>query len=275
MGFIDEIKRLARPYEDEEDEEEFDDFEPPVSRVERKEKARDARESTGTLYSADPEPRRSNKVVNIHTTTQLQVVLVKPDRFENAAEIADHLREKRTVVLNLEQTNKDIARRLLDFLSGVAYANEGKIKKVAISTYHHALSCGYLGRPDRRAGEQLIVFLRRAEAASRANKTERRQKTGARNARHFCEAAGLFARMRASRSVTGEKRGAHGNRHTEGRPRGPRKAARLCGERRKNGAQRMPDVRPAEQSGVSSDDEARRCKERFALRHTCPITFYR
>ena len=37
MGFIDEIKRLARPYEDEEDEEEFDDFEPPVSRVERKE----------------------------------------------------------------------------------------------------------------------------------------------------------------------------------------------------------------------------------------------
>lgn len=80
---------------------------------------------------------------------------------------------------------------------------------------------------------------------------------------------------RSRRSVTGEKRGAHGNRHTEGRPRGPRKAARLCGERRKNGAQRMPDVRPAEQSGVSSDDEARRRKERFALRHTCPITFYR
>ena len=95
MGFIDELKRLARPYEDEEeDEEAFDDFE-PVSRVERKEKPREA---TGALYAVDPEPRRSNKVVNIHTTTQLQVVLVKPDRFENAAEIADHLREKRTVV---------------------------------------------------------------------------------------------------------------------------------------------------------------------------------
>ena len=132
MGFIDELKRLARPYEDEEeDEEAFDDFE-PVSRVERKEKPREA---TGALYAVDPEPRRSNKVVNIHTTTQLQVVLVKPERFDNAWEIADHLREKRTVVLNLESTNKDIARRLLDFLSGVAYANEGKIKKVAISTY--------------------------------------------------------------------------------------------------------------------------------------------
>lgn len=86
-------------------------------------------------YSADPVTRRSNKVVNINATTQLAVVLVSPDRFENAAEIADHLKEKHTVVLNLEKTNKDIARRLVDFLSGVAYANEGKIKKVANSTY--------------------------------------------------------------------------------------------------------------------------------------------
>ena len=138
MGFIDELKRLARPYEDEEDEEEFDDFE-PVSRSDRMDRTdrgvRTAKsENTGTIFPVESE-RRSNKVVNIHTTTQLQVVLVKPERFENASEIADHLREKRTVVLNLESTNKDIARRLLDFLSGVAYANEGKIKKVAISTY--------------------------------------------------------------------------------------------------------------------------------------------
>ena len=138
MGFIDELKRLARPYEDEDEDEEFDDFE-PVSRSERMDRTdrgvRTAKsESTGAIFPVENE-RRSNKVVNIHTTTQLQVVLVKPERFENASEIADHLREKRTVVLNLESTNKEIARRLLDFLSGVAYANEGKIKKVAISTY--------------------------------------------------------------------------------------------------------------------------------------------
>ena len=78
---------------------------------------------------------KKNKVVNIHATTQLKVVLVKPERFENASEIADHLKEKRTVVINLESTNKDIARRLIDFLSGVAYAGEGKIKKVAANTY--------------------------------------------------------------------------------------------------------------------------------------------
>ena len=64
-----------------------------------------------------------------------KVVLVKPERFENASEIADQLKDKRTVVLNLESTNKDVARRLIDFLSGVAYAGEGKIKKVAANTY--------------------------------------------------------------------------------------------------------------------------------------------
>lgn len=78
---------------------------------------------------------KQNKVVNIHTTTQLQVVLVKPERFEEARPIADHLNSKHTVVINLESTNKELSRRLVDFLSGVAYANNGQIKKVANNTY--------------------------------------------------------------------------------------------------------------------------------------------
>ena len=76
-----------------------------------------------------------NKVVNIHTTAKLQVVLAKPERFEDATEIADHLNEKRTVVLNLEGTNKEVARRLIDLLNGVAYANGGQLKKVANNTF--------------------------------------------------------------------------------------------------------------------------------------------
>ena len=137
MGFLDEFKRLAHPYEDEDDEEFEDDYEPSPRPVERRERERSVRSEPSYNSPAmdELEVRRSNKVVNIRAATQLQVVLVKPERFENASEIADHLREKRTVVLNLESTNKEIARRLLDFLSGVAYANEGKIKKVAISTY--------------------------------------------------------------------------------------------------------------------------------------------
>ena len=134
MGILDEFKRLAHPYEDE-DEDEFDDYEPAPRSSERRERATPRSVDVGYSGGETEEERRSNKVVNIRAATQLQVVLVKPERFENASEIADHLREKRTVVLNLESTNKEIARRLLDFLSGVAYANEGKIKKVAISTY--------------------------------------------------------------------------------------------------------------------------------------------
>ena len=90
-------------------------------------------------YAAPQEPeepvKKNNQVVNISSTMQLKVVLVKPERFEDASSIADHLNSKRTVVLNLESTSKDIARRLIDFLSGVAYANNGQIKRVAASTF--------------------------------------------------------------------------------------------------------------------------------------------
>ena len=133
MGLMDELKRIARPYEDEDEDEVFDDFDTMgTGRLDRTAVREKAAPRSESGYEGE---RRSNKVVNIHTTTQLQVVLVKPDRFENAAEIADHLREKRTVVLNLEQTSKDVSRRILDFLSGAAYAQEGKVKKVALSTY--------------------------------------------------------------------------------------------------------------------------------------------
>ena len=86
-------------------------------------------------YTQQEVKQHSNKVVNINATTQLQVVLVKPERFEDASTIADQLNAKRTVVLNLESTGKEVSRRLIDFLSGVAYAGEGKIKKIAANTY--------------------------------------------------------------------------------------------------------------------------------------------
>lgn len=143
MGFLDELKKLTKPFEEDddffaEDGEEFDD-EPTViaPRVSARGSERSGfrPEDDAPAAPERPAPKKDNKVVNIHTTTAVQVVLSKPERFEQAAEIADHLRERRTVVMNLETTNKDVARRLVDFLSGVAYANDGKIKKVAINTY--------------------------------------------------------------------------------------------------------------------------------------------
>ena len=136
MGIFDEFKRLAHPYEDEEEDEEFEDFDLSPRPVERRERDRTERASrTDSSVPGTEEERRSNKVVNIRAATQLQVVLVKPERFEDASSIADHLREKRTVVLNLESTDDKTTRRVLDFLAGVAYAQEGKIKKVAARTY--------------------------------------------------------------------------------------------------------------------------------------------
>ena len=142
MGFMDELKKLARPYSDDEDD--YEEYEEPR---ERRGGSSVAVENDDTDYygassfTSEPVTRRSSadnrdgKVVNIHTTAVLQVVLVKPDRFDAVSEVAEHLREKRAVVLNLESTNKDVARRLVDFLSGCAYALDGKIKKVAVSTY--------------------------------------------------------------------------------------------------------------------------------------------
>lgn len=146
MGFMDELKKLARPYAEDEDDfdDEFDLEERPRASRSSAAPRSAARNSAYDEILDDLSPRTSpftsrrgsdSKVVNIATTTQMQVVLVKPDRFDNVSEIAEHLRNKHAVVLNLEATNKDVSRRLVDFLSGCAYALDGKIKKIAISTY--------------------------------------------------------------------------------------------------------------------------------------------
>jgi len=122
MGLVDKFKNfIGYPDDDYYDDEENMDMVGGVSEVE--------------FAPVRTEEKRSNKVVNIHATTQLQVVLVKPERFEDASGIADHLNAKLTVVLNLESATKEVTRRLIDFLSGVAYANNGQIKRVANSTY--------------------------------------------------------------------------------------------------------------------------------------------
>ena len=126
MSLLDDFKRMIRPTSDEDDDYDVDFDEQDSPFLDERPRMERDRPVVGD---------RRGKVVNIHATTQLKVVLVKPERFENASEIADHLKEKRTVVMNLESTHKDIARRLVDFLSGVAYAGEGKIKKVAANIY--------------------------------------------------------------------------------------------------------------------------------------------
>lgn len=127
MGFMDKIKNIMNIQEEDsyETEEEFGNDEQSLY---------DNSDLSSSSYSSEKEQKR-NKYVNIHATTQLQVVLMKPDTFQDATAIADHLNNKRTVVLNLESANKEVSRRLVDFLSGVAYANRGQLKRVANSTF--------------------------------------------------------------------------------------------------------------------------------------------
>ena len=65
----------------------------------------------------------------------IQMQVVRPQTFDSVSQIADHLLNKCTVVLNLESTNKETSRRLIDFLSGVAYSIDGSIKKIATNAY--------------------------------------------------------------------------------------------------------------------------------------------
>lgn len=72
-----------------------------------------------------------NKVVNIHSTSQFKVVIVQPDKFEDAQDICDHLKNKKPIVMNLENVEKEEAQRVIDFLSGAVYSLDGNIQKVA------------------------------------------------------------------------------------------------------------------------------------------------
>lgn len=127
-GFVDKIQKMWNPPDDEvdyvyDDEAQMEE-EAPIT--ERREEPVRRGGNAG----------QNNKVVNIHATAQLQVVLFKPENFgEETRAVADELLKMHTVVLNLEDTKKEISRRIIDFLSGVAYANGGHIKRVSTSTY--------------------------------------------------------------------------------------------------------------------------------------------
>lgn len=130
-NFIDKVKQITG-FEPEDDEFEYDiDLDEEYEEEEEEDFAPVRQQPAAPA----PKAQKGGNVVNMPSKTTLQVVLAKPERFDDASAIADHLNEKRTVVLNLEAANRDVARRLIDFLSGVAYANAGMLKRVANSTF--------------------------------------------------------------------------------------------------------------------------------------------
>ncbi len=128
MSLWDKIKDImVIPEEDDYDVEADETPAPRATRERAEEPASVKKESPARLIKS--------KTINYTQQGALQVVLVKPDRFDEVTTIADHLNDGKTVVLNLEESTKDVSRRIVDFLSGVAYANGGNMRKVAKNTF--------------------------------------------------------------------------------------------------------------------------------------------
>lgn len=138
-GLMQKFKELWNPPEDEYDDYDYEEetaAEPEESAQPRAPREREARPEPAPRRERESRRGQENKVVNINATAQLQVVLFKPEQFgEEISTIADELIHTHTVVLNLEDTAKNVSRRIIDFLSGVAYANGGKFKRVATNTF--------------------------------------------------------------------------------------------------------------------------------------------
>lgn len=114
-----------------------DEFEDEVEEKTERPQKQSEEEGRFTSKRAESTPKiiKSKTINYSQNQTALQVVLVKPERFDEVTTIADHLNEGKTVVLNLEETPREIQRRIVDFLSGVAYANGGNMRKVAKNTF--------------------------------------------------------------------------------------------------------------------------------------------
>ena len=136
MSFWDNVKKFTQTYsEDEFDGEDgygdelYEDDEPMIT-ANRRADADSAMPSTGKSESGS----FSSKVLNMNSNKP-SVVLFRPTSFGDASKAADDLREKKAVIVNMENVDRGVSRRVVDFLSGCAYALDGKVKKIAQSTY--------------------------------------------------------------------------------------------------------------------------------------------
>ena len=132
MKLFDNIWKFLHPYDEVGEDDPID-----YQTQERPERERPEREHTERAPRSDRrDDDRRAKVVNLHPDGQLKVVLMKPVRFdEDANAIAEHLAQKRTVILNMENTDSETSRRLRDFATGVVFSCDGKLRRVASKTY--------------------------------------------------------------------------------------------------------------------------------------------
>ncbi len=169
MSFLNEMKNFIRPYgEDEEYDDEYteemeEEYEAPAPQA----APRTTRREPDPIFTSASAMGGNTASFNTQSgagfttgqpmnaaSNKIQMILVRPDTYNDAPIIAANMRAKKAVVLNLEGVEKNLARRVVDFLSGCAYALDGSVKKVSQSTY---VFCPYnmevLGDLKNLAGE--------------------------------------------------------------------------------------------------------------------------
>lgn len=141
-------KNLFPDYDvEEERDEEFDEFDEFEERTQVPAHVSDAKQP---VYSRTPDTS-----VGIASRSSIEMKVVTPTRYDAVTQIADLLLEKKTVLLNLENTNKETAKRLIDFLSGVAYALGGDVQKVADNTF--AVTPNNVAVSNEAVGEEMSI----------------------------------------------------------------------------------------------------------------------
>ena len=156
MSFWDNVKKFAQPYSDEEFDDEYDEemegyeeeapaVEEPAPRKRRNPFASSVAEPAAPAYTPAPAYNPAPAAAPTgnafgaqsmgSNSGKQEVVLFHAKTFDDAAKAADELRGKRAVILNMENVDKALTRRVVDFLSGSVYALDGRVKKVAQSTY--------------------------------------------------------------------------------------------------------------------------------------------
>ncbi len=145
MSILDNLKKFVQPYSDDD----YDDYEDEMDDLEDEalEAAPRGRRPSPFASSDDSEPAFtasttssaspsgfSGQILNMGSGKQ-EVVLFHAKSFDSAAKAADELRKKKAVILNMENVDKSLTRRVVDFLSGSVYALDGSVKKIAQSTY--------------------------------------------------------------------------------------------------------------------------------------------
>lgn len=147
MSFWDNVKKFTQPYSDEE----YDDYDEEAEDYAPEQTTRTSRRNAfSDTQTDDPAPAFdsapaasvtsttsgfSGQVLNTSSGSKQEVILFHAKAFDDAAKAADDLHSRKAVILNMENVDKALTRRVVDFLTGCVYALDGKVKKVAQATY--------------------------------------------------------------------------------------------------------------------------------------------